>query len=354
MKGLNKSRNTLIRKMNIFIILECIGELSLLLIIWAEGQVRDARELLPLVAFIHLVYAVLAAVYGILYVYIPYQRTMKAIQNMQYENGFSGTNSISAERFPEIYEFVERCGDFLDERNMTIQNKMAEYLALQNQINPHFLYNALEAIRGDMLEEGNVEIAETLEALSVFFRYSVSGAGKMVTLEDELENIEYYCIVQKYRFGGNIQMEIKYDNHVPGILKTPMPKLILQPVVENAIFHGLERKIGGGKITIQLETTEKRLLIDVMDDGQGIPDEILQEMNSKLKNALDEREETMSETGGKGIALLNIAKRLQILYGTEYGIHIFSKENLGTCVRLTIPLQTEGYHLNYEKRNLTN
>lgn len=343
MNNLRKSRNTLLRKMKIFFGMACIGEMPVLLIIWAEGQAKNYRELMSLIVLVHLGYAILVATYGILYIYIPYQGVMRTLQNIKYENGFSGTNSISADTFPEMYEFVEKCGSFLDERNMTIQNKMAEYLALQNQINPHFLYNALEAIRGDMLEDGNMEIAETLEALSIFFRYSVSGAVKMVTLEDELENIEYYCIVQKYRFGGNIQMEIKYDNHMPGILKIPMPKLILQPVVENAIFHGLERKIGGGKITVQLETTEKRLLIDIMDDGQGIPDELLRKMNNKLKNALAVSQETMSETGSKGIALLNIAKRLQILYGTEYGIHIFSKENLGTCVRLTIPLRVEGY-----------
>lgn len=338
MREMRRRKNTLVYKMGIFFGLTIAGELLLLVAIWMGGQVRSYRDFTLPIILIHLGYGILVGTYGLCRIYIPYQKAIKKIDEMCEEEHLQEANDICPETFPEIYEFIEACKSFLDDRNMIIQNKMAEYLALQNQINPHFLYNALESIRGDMLEDGNMEIAETLEALSIYFRYSVSGTGKMVTLEDELENIEYYCIVQKYRFGSNIQMEIKYAEEVPGILKIPMPKLILQPVVENAIFHGLEKKIGGGKITVQIETTEVRLLIDVIDDGRGIPENTLHRINESLKNALKEDKDTISESGHKGVALLNIAKRLQILYGLQYGVRIFSKENMGTCVRLTMPL----------------
>lgn len=344
MKEIRKRTKTFANKIKIFFLMIGVGELILLAATWVGRQAQNYREILLLIIFVHLVYVIWVIVYGVFCMYRPYQREMDKIGEMCGEEYFQEPNTICPATFPEIYEFAEACKGFLDDRNMTIQNKMAEYLALQNQINPHFLYNALESIRGDMLEEGNMEIAETLEALSVYFRYSVSGTGKMVTLEDELENIEYYCIVQKYRFGSNIQMEIKYAEDVPGILKIQMPKLILQPVVENAIFHGLEKKIGGGKITVQIETTEARLLIDVTDDGQGIPEDNLQRINESLKNALRESKDSISESKHKGVALLNIAKRLQILYGPQYGIHIFSKEHAGTCVRLTMPLESKEKH----------
>lgn len=339
MKEIRNRIKTLANKIKIFFLMIGVGELALLVAMWVNRQGESHRETMYLIILVHLGYGILAGVYGMFGIYRPYQSAMEKIGEMCGEEYLQEPNSICPDTFPEIYEFIEACKGFLDDRNMIIQNKMAEYLALQNQINPHFLYNALESIRGDMLEEGNLEIAETLEALSVYFRYSVSGTGKMVTLEDELENIEYYCIVQKYRFGSNIQMEIKYDEGVPGILKIKMPKLILQPVVENAIFHGLEKKIGGGKIIVQIETTEARLLIDVTDDGRGIPEDVLQRINDSLKNALRGSKDTISENRHKGVALLNIAKRLQILYGPQYGIHIFSKEHTGTCVRLTMPLE---------------
>ena len=133
-----------------------------------------------------------------------------------------------------------------------LRQKQAEYLALQNQINPHFLYNALEAIRTDALLADCPDIAETTEALATFFRYTISNVQEDVTFSDELDNTENYFTIQRCRFGDKITMELELENEK--LLEARMPKLILQPLVENAVSHGLEGKLGQGTAaTAQIE-----------------------------------------------------------------------------------------------------
>jgi len=343
MKELKTYKNTFVRRIKKIFLLFIIGETFLWLGNWYGKSVDGTPKYFFL---IHIGYFLIISVYGYTRIYHPYQTVMKKFYEECREVQLLATDAELDNIFPEICILKEKCQKFLDERNILIQDNVAKYLSLQNQINPHFLYNALESIRGDMLEEGNSDVAETLEALSMFFRYSVSGTGKMVSLEDELENIEYYWIIQKYRFENNIRLEVKNNENCPQILKLPIPKLILQPIVENAIFHGLERKIGGGNITIQIEITQTRLLINIVDDGKGIPEHILVKLNKALKNALKEERTSIPKDDYKGVALLNIAKRIQILYGVQYGVHIFSRIDYGTCVRLTLPFeQTQGERL---------
>ena len=111
---------------------------------------------------------------------------------------------------------------------------------MQNQINPHFLYNALEAIRSDALLADCADIAETTEALATFFRYTISNVQEYVTFSDELDNAENYFTIQRCRFGDKLEMELEMENE--DLLEARMPKLILQPLVENAVVHGLEGK----------------------------------------------------------------------------------------------------------------
>ena len=118
--------------------------------------------------------------------------------------------------------------------------KQAELNALQNQINPHFLYNTLECIRGKAMVQGAEQIANMTEALSAFFRYSISIQENLVTLEQELQNTKNYFLIQKYRFGNRFHLRIfLVEESEAG--EYLMPKMTLQPIVENAIFHGLEK-----------------------------------------------------------------------------------------------------------------
>ena len=217
-------------------------------------------------------------------------------------------------------------------------NKQAELTALQSQINPHFLYNTLESIRGQALIDENVEIAKMMEALAAFFRYSISHKGSLVTLREELSNIENYMMIQRYRFNNRFSMEIFIDEEDEQAYEFKIPKLIIQPVVENAIFHGLEESLEGGKVTIEVIVTEKNLIITVSDNGKGMDGRALGELNKRVH--LGQVGEG-AEDGGvtkTGIGLPNIHKRIQLLFGEEYGISVYSTLNQGTDVEITVPI----------------
>jgi two-component system sensor histidine kinase YesM len=186
-------------------------------------------------------------------------------------------------------------------------------------------------------------IAETTEALATFFRYTITEVENLVTLEDELENVENYFIIQQYRFGEKLNMEIKTgeDNTV---LQSQLPKLTLQPIIENAIFHGLETKRGVGTIRINVETTKAKLLISVVDDGVGIEEEQLEMINQRLNNIEMNYENDKKEEKRGGIALYNVSSRIKLLFGEEYGLHIYSNKNIGTNVRITLPLIVDEKH----------
>lgn len=219
----------------------------------------------------------------------------------------------------------------------------AQFLALQNQINPHFLYNALESIRSDALSQGAESVAVISEALASFFRYSISNLDHLVEIEEEIDNVQNYFYIQKYRFGSKINIVYDYDRDDKKTLKYYMPKLIIQPIVENAIYHGIENKMGSGLVIIKIECTEKNLDIVVSDDGIGIDAETLNTINKKL-NSSNYSESERSKVNS-GIALLNVNQRIKILFGSNYGLYIDSIVNIGTDVHIKLPLiDSEKYY----------
>ncbi len=242
---------------------------------------------------------------------------------------------------PVVDKAVIKIQEMLDkQQRFNMSKKQAEFLALQNQINPHFLYNTLEGIRSEALCSGMDGVAEMTEALATFFRYTISNVDNLVTLEDELSNIENYYIIQQYRFGDRLSMEITYDDGDLDVLNLRLPKLTLQPIVENSIYHGIERKIDKGKLEIKIQTTNSRLIIIVSDDGLGIGREMLDELNAKLITAsIDDIDSKRDKRGG--IAIINVNNRIKLLFGDEFGIHIYSKLGVGTDVVVTLPLNKE-------------
>lgn len=213
-----------------------------------------------------------------------------------------------------------------------LRQKQAEYLALQNQINPHFLYNALEAIRTDALLADCEEIAETTEALATFFRYTISNVQEYVTFSDELDNAENYFTIQRCRFGDKISMELELENEA--LLEARMPKLILQPLVENVVSHGLEGKLGPGTVRIVVESSDQTLFLRVRDDGVGMPDERVEQLNEQF--AGDAGAESGQQKGG--IALRNVNSRIRLMFGENYGLRVFSAAGIGTECCVTLPL----------------
>ncbi|GAA4655033.1 hypothetical protein GCM10023142_21710 [Anaerocolumna aminovalerica] len=217
-----------------------------------------------------------------------------------------------------------------------LSKKQAEYLALQNQINPHFLYNTLEGIRSEALCAGMDGVANMTEALGTFFRYTISNVDHLVTLEDELYNIQNYYMIQQYRFGDRLNVSVEYEEEEKDVLMLLLPKLTLQPIVENSIYHGIERKIGKGNLRIKIQSTTDRLIIVISDDGLGIEKEQLDLLNKKLRSTYLE---DVTQLKGKqgGIAIVNVNNRIKLLFGDEYGIYITSTIHVGTDVTITLP-----------------
>ena len=220
-----------------------------------------------------------------------------------------------------------------------LNKRQAQYLALQNQINPHFLYNTLESIRSEAMMAGLSSVADMTEALANFFRYTISKVENLVSVEDELQNCETYFHIQQYRFGDRLELQIRCDpEDREELYSCRLPKLTLQPILENSIIHGTELKVGKGLLTIYLQRTGERLLIQVSDDGVGMDEETLARLNSRLGKGGLAGASAGSSRGG--VALVNVDNRIRLLFGEEYGLHVFSMPGLGTTVDITLPIIT--------------
>lgn len=256
----------------------------------------------------------------------------------------------------QIRELTDRYATQRTRKNSAeIFDKQTELTALQSQINPHFLYNTLESIRGQALLDDNLEIARMVEALAAFFRYSISRKGNLVTLRDELANIDNYMMIQRYRFNNRFSMEIIIDEEDEAAYDFLIPRLIIQPVVENAIFHGLEEKLEEGKVTIEVIVTEQNLIITISDNGTGIESKKLAILNVRIHDRNIQLEDGRnSNQRNTGIALPNIHKRIQLLFGEEYGVNIYSTVGQGTDVEITIPANYQrGRGMEDEERDFT-
>lgn len=205
--------------------------------------------------------------------------------------------------------------------------QQAELKYLQFQINPHFLYNTLETINWISRIQGVPEAGEIAKALGDLMREGLRN-DDFVTIEREIKNVQNYLLIQKYRYGDKIDVTINID---PSIAQVKTPKFILQPLIENAISHGVDPKIEGGKISIFGGYDGKDIIITIEDDGVGIPPD-------KLRNLLNENlRKNQENSRHTHIGLLNVHKRLQLSFGSQYGLAIHSEVSVGTVVTIRIP-----------------
>ncbi len=241
-------------------------------------------------------------------------------------------------RFLKLISEVQKRIKYLTESEYKteILRREAEINALQSQINPHFLYNTLEAIRGYALAKEVNEISDMTEALSSLFRYSIKQQGKAVTIADELENVKCYLTIQQYRFPGKIHYHASVDTSEFDLMQYYVPNLTIQPIIENALHHGIEAKVGEGNVWLDIFATDTRLVIRVKDDGVGIKTERLREISKALR---DGQSDILQEGhNGMGLAMININKRLKMQFGEKYGITLISSYGVGTEVEITLPL----------------
>ena len=274
---------------------------------------------------------------GVVHPYLLWKRKVE-----QFLDGYLPFEEIDIQDImltPYTYYEEKKISEILNSTQVVNLNKrQAQYLALQNQINPHFLYNTLDGIRSEALIAGVESVADMTEALAAFFRYTISKTENMVTVEEELDNCKIYFKIQQYRFGERLKLHIECEEEDrEQILRCRIPKLTLQPILENSIIHGTELKIGTGNLTIWLGLTQTRLLIKISDDGVGMNERTLEELNEKLGKTVEQFHVQNNEKSG-GIALVNVNNRIQLLFGKEYGMHIFSMEGIGTEVEITIPI----------------
>ncbi|MDD3337573.1 MAG: histidine kinase [Lachnospiraceae bacterium] len=295
---------------------------------------------------------IMKCIVEIILLLINWRRIRPSISSLRKQySKFSSGKTIVLETNPKTYMFlaeevklINRVNELVNRKQLLHEtNKQAEYLALQNQINPHFLYNTLEAMRGDAIINKMYPLANVAKALSTYFRYTISNMQFLVPVEDELENITNYFLVQKYRFGERLKMEVHFLDNEEEIRKLLIPKLTLQPIVENSVYHGLEKMVDRGTISLTFDQTESNLLISIKDSGTGMDENTLSKLNNSLNDTPFKSNENdgrfSDKTNHSGIALKNVSRRIKLFFGDKYGIYVYSTQNVGTNVKITLPRQ---------------
>jgi len=200
----------------------------------------------------------------------------------------------------------------------------AQFLSLQSQINPHFLFNALNTIARTSMFEQAPKTVRLIECLSSVFRYNLNNQDKAITLDEELKILEEYMFIQKTRYGNRISFSIENKINVSNIR---IPIFTLQPLVENAVKHGIEPKEEGGSITISVDRIDDRILIKVADTGVGFDLENLKDYDNSQKST--------------GIGINNVKKRLALKFNGMESFEIESTKNIGTIISISIPGQED-------------
>jgi len=255
---------------------------------------------------------------------------------------------ITSDNVDEITELgmsfnimIGKIKELLDSKMKEQENlKKAELRALQAQINPHFLYNTLDTIIWMAESNKTGQVVEIVGALSRFFRISLSKGMDWITIGEEVERIRSYLIIQKMRYRDILDFNINVDEDVT---ENTILKLILQPLVENALYHGIKNKRQGGTISIRARRrSEEEILIEVEDDGIGFTPEKLAQLRNELA---DDSGDLKLESG---FAIGNVNKRIRLYYGKPYGLSIESEYTSGTRVTLVIPATLEDMPPNAE------
>jgi two-component system sensor histidine kinase YesM len=259
-------------------------------------------------------------------------RSFRIVEKGQFKIEVDHSGNDEIKRLNLMYHrMVLRLDHLINELYKTkLINKEVQITALKAQINPHFLYNTLETINSIAKIRKVKEISQMTKSLSSMFRYSIKGDQDFVTLSEEVDNVKHYISILNIRHDNKIGFELDIADE---ILDYKIPKLILQPLVENCVLHGIELKKEKGNIHIHSFVEENYLNLIVLDNGLGIPPDKKALLQAQLDNA-----EEMQDHLGKGIGLLNVKDRLQIYYHGRYQFKLESTFGEGTSITLQLPL----------------
>lgn len=261
----------------------------------------------------------------------PIKELEKAV--IEFEKGILDLN-ISEEGPYEIQHLSKAIKSMVGEMNLLMKNIMkeqeskrkSEFNALQAQINPHFLYNTLDSIIWMIENENHDGAIIMVTALAKFFRISLSKGKNIITVKDELEHARNYLTIQNIRYKNKFIYNIEAEED---ILTLASLKLIVQPLIENAIYHGMEYMDGDGDILVKAYKKQGDLYIDIIDNGLGMPQEVAERLLT----------EKVSSSGrkGSGIGLKNVHERVKLYFGKEYGLEIYSEPDEGTTISIHMP-----------------
>lgn len=229
--------------------------------------------------------------------------------------------------FNKMLDRIENLmGEVVNEQE---EKRKYELQALQAQINPHFLYNTLDSIIW-MAEAKNSDVVPMTEALAKLFRISLNKGNEFIRIEDEMEHVRNYLVIQSMRYTDKFTYHMEINDEVR-YCKTI--KLIVQPIVENSIYHGIKKKRGKGRIDILACRKNEKLCIRVRDDGNG--------MNEETCQAILTKDSKFENTSGSGIGVKNVNERIQLYFGKEYGLRYTSVLGEGTTAELILPVIEE-------------
>lgn len=250
------------------------------------------------------------------------------------------TSSLEAQELGNAFNFMlDELNDYVERLVQTEkQQRNAELAALQMQINPHFLYNTLASIKF-LVQQGDRErAAETINSLITLLQNTVSDVESTIPVKQEIETLKNYVYINHVRYGDKIRVNYFIE---PDVMDFEVPKLIIQPFIENAFFHAFNHK-GEGSILIMISSQHEQLICEVVDNGDGMEMEPVRERTESVdQRGLPETKLPQTKRNRKlfsGIGIKNVDERIKIMYGEDYGVHITSKPGEGTKVRISLPL----------------
>ncbi|MNB67376.1 Sensor histidine kinase YpdA [compost metagenome] len=325
-----------------------ISKLKIVSVFATEDIVKDANRVstLGLIIILGVLVVALAMVNAISFLMtnrllrLSRQLNQVALGNFNVISNIDGNDEIGqlSRQFNymvgSINQLIERVIES-NERNSKLElaQKEIKFKMMASQINPHFLFNALESIRMNAHIKGEKEIANTVRLLGKLMRKNLEVGRDMAPIKDEVEMIRSYLEIQKFRYEDRLDYDLSVD---PECMDIVMPPLIIQPLVENSVVHGLENKEGAVRVDVHIVLKDENIEVMVRDDGAGMSEDRLAEIREVISKAEDEPRSR--------IGLRNVHQRLVLYYGENRGLHIESREGEGTCI--TFSITETGDHTN--------
>ena len=294
-----------------------------------DGLMMVKRQLLEIFLLIGTILFLLAACSVAVFadrITKPFRKLEQAMQDIELglkkvpvdEKGCFEAESLSR-HFNEMLVRIEQLMEEIKDKEKRLRT--SEINVLHSQINPHFLYNALDTIVWMAEFNESEKVIEMTKALAQFFRLSLNGGNELTTIGKELDHVRHYLFIQKERYGEKLQYQIQCED---SLQEVQIPKILVQPIVENAIYHGIRPLEGTGQVVISAARCEDGIILEVEDNGVGYNTDKVQEV-----------EENMAKLGGVGIQ--NVDERVKLYYGTDYGVRIASQVGVGTKVNIVLP-----------------